>query len=205
MSFQLIKSWRSKDARIKMIKIKTFVCKELPVSEIHFYFLHKSHPRAPHFISLPDSTFALTKRSNFQSPIIPHLVPKMAKPKKGAVPMKSSSSNQDQSSYISGLTIGIQNLQVDTPSFVLPHHPKPRDQILGEPAHQPKSQKKREKQKHRKKQKRDIAVEFNDYFGDASKLVNWQRLCTDVGIEEKPSSLTACRNVSSLSNIYRFH
>ncbi|TAQ89220.1 hypothetical protein B7494_g2451 [Chlorociboria aeruginascens] len=45
----------------------------------------------------------------------------------------------------------------------------------------------------KKKTKNDVARAFNSYFGDQSELVNWQRLCEDVRIEEIPPSITKCR------------
>ena len=43
--------------------------------------------------------------------------------------------------------------------------------------------------------KRDIASEFNDYFGTVSNLANWQMLCRDVGVEEGLASITQCKKV----------
>lgn len=43
--------------------------------------------------------------------------------------------------------------------------------------------------------------EFNEYFGNTTKLENWQRLCRDLGIEPVPGSITKCRKVSS-STVY---
>ncbi|KAK4193331.1 hypothetical protein QBC35DRAFT_102937 [Podospora australis] len=40
---------------------------------------------------------------------------------------------------------------------------------------------------------RDVAAEFDTYFGSASKLENWQRLCADIGLEGDFGSLTKCR------------
>jgi hypothetical protein len=42
---------------------------------------------------------------------------------------------------------------------------------------------------------RNIVAEFDEYFGNESKLENWQRLCRDVGIEDEPRSITKCRKV----------
>src|SRR6266536_5661922 len=38
--------------------------------------------------------------------------------------------------------------------------------------------------------KRDIVGEFARYFGEESKLANWQRLCRDVGIKDDLPSVT---------------
>ncbi len=46
-----------------------------------------------------------------------------------------------------------------------------------------------------KKEKRDVVKEFDDYFGDYSKLSNWQMLCRDLDIEGDLGSLTKCKNV----------
>lgn len=43
--------------------------------------------------------------------------------------------------------------------------------------------------------KKTIVAEFQRYFGDESKLENWQRLCKDVGIDEDLPSITKCREV----------
>lgn len=41
--------------------------------------------------------------------------------------------------------------------------------------------------------RRDIVAEFSAYFGDETKLQNWQRMCQDVGIEEDLLSITKCK------------
>ncbi|KAG9237519.1 hypothetical protein BJ875DRAFT_369891 [Amylocarpus encephaloides] len=41
--------------------------------------------------------------------------------------------------------------------------------------------------------KRDVNKEFEVYFGDECKLVNWQRLACDLGLEGNFSSITQCR------------
>jgi hypothetical protein len=48
---------------------------------------------------------------------------------------------------------------------------------------------------HRRRPKRNIVAEFERYFGEVSKLENWQRLCADVGIEDDLPSLTQCKKV----------
>lgn len=42
---------------------------------------------------------------------------------------------------------------------------------------------------------RNIAAEFTRYFGSASKLQNWQRLCQDIGIVGDLSSMKKCKQV----------
>ncbi|KAF4631442.1 hypothetical protein G7Y89_g6692 [Cudoniella acicularis] len=49
----------------------------------------------------------------------------------------------------------------------------------------------------RKKIRRDVVEEFDRYFGNASNLANWQRLCWDVGIEEDLNSVRKCRQALS--------
>lgn len=46
-----------------------------------------------------------------------------------------------------------------------------------------------------KKQKRDIVIEFDRYFGEVTKLENWQRLCSDIGLPDDLTSLTQCKKV----------
>ncbi|KAH8804402.1 hypothetical protein F5884DRAFT_680453 [Xylogone sp. PMI_703] len=41
--------------------------------------------------------------------------------------------------------------------------------------------------------KRDIVKDFTTYFGEESKLANWQKLCRDLGMLEIPPSITKCR------------
>jgi hypothetical protein len=43
--------------------------------------------------------------------------------------------------------------------------------------------------------RRDIIFEFNAYFGDETKLENWQRMCRDIGIEDYVPSITKCKTV----------
>ena len=44
--------------------------------------------------------------------------------------------------------------------------------------------------------KENVAYEFDKYFGDASKLVNWQRFCVDIGLNiDELTSLTKCKQV----------
>jgi len=52
--------------------------------------------------------------------------------------------------------------------------------------------------KYRKARERFIVEEFDDYFGEDTKLGNWQKLCTDLGIEGPPRSITQCRRVCSV-------
>jgi hypothetical protein len=49
----------------------------------------------------------------------------------------------------------------------------------------------------KKTRKKTVVGDWEDYFGNETNLANWQRLCTDVGIEELPTSITQCRKVSS--------
>lgn len=47
----------------------------------------------------------------------------------------------------------------------------------------------------KKKRTRNVVKEFDDYFGDYSKLANWQIFCRDLECEGDLSSLTKCKNV----------
>lgn len=48
----------------------------------------------------------------------------------------------------------------------------------------------------RKLTKKNIAREFNKYFGDVSKLANWQRFCQDIGLNvDELTSLSKCKQV----------
>lgn len=47
--------------------------------------------------------------------------------------------------------------------------------------------------RYRKAQAQFIVAEFNAYFGEDTKLANWQKLCTDMGIEGPPRSINKCR------------
>jgi hypothetical protein len=49
--------------------------------------------------------------------------------------------------------------------------------------------------KYRRARERFIADEFDDYFGEDTKLANWQKLCTILRIEGPPQSITQCRKV----------
>lgn len=51
--------------------------------------------------------------------------------------------------------------------------------------------------KYRKARERFIVEEFDDYFGEDTKLGNWQKLCLDLGMEDPPQSITQCRKVCS--------
>src|ERR1700730_14738358 len=50
-------------------------------------------------------------------------------------------------------------------------------------------------EKYRNARERFIVKEFDDYFGEDTKLGNWQKLCTDLGIEGPLRSITQCRKV----------
>jgi len=41
----------------------------------------------------------------------------------------------------------------------------------------------------------NIVSAFNDYFGNATKLENWQRLCRDIGVDDELPSITKCKQV----------
>lgn len=49
--------------------------------------------------------------------------------------------------------------------------------------------------KYRNARERSIADEFDEYFGENTKLANWQRLCMALGIAGLPQSITQRRNV----------
>ena len=49
--------------------------------------------------------------------------------------------------------------------------------------------------KYRNARERFIADEFDEFFGENTKLANWQRLYTAVGIAGPPQSITQCRKV----------
>jgi hypothetical protein len=44
---------------------------------------------------------------------------------------------------------------------------------------------------------KNIAREFERYFGSDTKLENWVRLCRDVGIEGELPSITKCKQVTA--------
>lgn len=46
----------------------------------------------------------------------------------------------------------------------------------------------------KKKGRRNIVLEFDNYFGTGT-LDDWQRLCTDIGIDGYLSSISKCRKV----------
>jgi hypothetical protein len=46
--------------------------------------------------------------------------------------------------------------------------------------------------------KRNIVGDFARYFGNESQLVNWQRLCRDIGLRDDLPSIKKCRAVSGL-------
>jgi hypothetical protein len=50
-------------------------------------------------------------------------------------------------------------------------------------------------ERYRKARERFIVQEFDDYFGEDTKLGNWQKLCIDLGIEGPPRSISQCRKV----------
>ncbi|EHK97163.1 hypothetical protein M7I_7084 [Glarea lozoyensis 74030] len=48
----------------------------------------------------------------------------------------------------------------------------------------------------------DVTSEFNDYFGDVSKLENWQNLCYDLDVEDIDlGSLKKCRKALGKLNV----
>ncbi|KAE8449381.1 hypothetical protein EG329_008282 [Mollisiaceae sp. DMI_Dod_QoI] len=46
---------------------------------------------------------------------------------------------------------------------------------------------------HTRLTRKTIVREFERYFGDTSKLDNWQRLCGDVGLDDDLPSISKCR------------
>jgi hypothetical protein len=42
---------------------------------------------------------------------------------------------------------------------------------------------------------RNIVQQFDEYFGNASKVANWQMLCSDLDIEGDLSSINKCKSV----------
>ncbi|PQE29306.1 transcription factor Zn C2H2 protein [Rutstroemia sp. NJR-2017a BBW] len=63
-----------------------------------------------------------------------------------------------------------------------------------------------EPKQSKKTRKKTVVGDWEDYFGNETNLANWQRLCTDVGIEELPTSITQCRKALGKVwvNIYDF-
>jgi len=49
--------------------------------------------------------------------------------------------------------------------------------------------------KNLKKAQIQIVTRWVEYFGEESKLENWQKLCHDLGVYPVPTSLTKCRKV----------
>jgi hypothetical protein len=48
----------------------------------------------------------------------------------------------------------------------------------------------------RRVKRKTVVKEFDNYFGDANELANWQRLCMDLGMEHAPDSISQCKKVS---------
>jgi hypothetical protein len=48
----------------------------------------------------------------------------------------------------------------------------------------------------RQVKRKTVVREFDKYFGKSNELANWQRLCTDLGIEHTPESISKCKKVS---------
>lgn len=48
---------------------------------------------------------------------------------------------------------------------------------------------------YRKAQGEFIVTEFKEYFGEPTKLLNWQKLCSDLGINGPLRSITQCKKV----------
>jgi hypothetical protein len=48
---------------------------------------------------------------------------------------------------------------------------------------------------YRKAQGKFIVTEFNEYFGEPTKLLNWEKLCSDLGINGPLRSITQCKKV----------
>jgi hypothetical protein len=46
----------------------------------------------------------------------------------------------------------------------------------------------------------NIVQEFDHYFGNATKLENWRRLCHDVGVADDLPSITQCKQVIVRTN-----
>lgn len=109
----------------------------------------------------------------------------MAKKPKQLVPASlssSSDSDNDLARIITGLAIVT--------------HTTPHLNAAARSFNMPKASRSK---KSRRQPKRNIVREFKEYFGDESKLVNWQRMCVDLHIEADLSSLTKCRNVQLTS------
>lgn len=47
--------------------------------------------------------------------------------------------------------------------------------------------------------------EFNEYFGDATKIENWQRMCRDLKIDPVPASIRQCKKASKHSHSHLFY
>lgn len=98
-----------------------------------------------------------------------------------------------------------------TSPFALPFHPaKCNIQQPAIPTTSPsvangttlKTYKQERKDNYQRKQ--NIVGEFARYFGEETKLENWQRLCRDVGVDYSLSSVRQCRVVSTLISSHSF-
>ena len=50
--------------------------------------------------------------------------------------------------------------------------------------------------RHSRLTKKNVVREFDNYFGDVSKLANWQRFCKDIGLDiDELTSLSKCKKV----------
>jgi len=80
-------------------------------------------------------------------------------------------------------------------SVNLPYHPKPAEALKRNSSQKTIEREGPANAKKPKKNKRNIADEFDRYFGNASELENWQRLCRDVGVQGDLPSMKQCRLV----------
>lgn len=53
---------------------------------------------------------------------------------------------------------------------------------------------------YRDRQDDFISNEFDIYFGEETKLANWQKLCTDCHILNPPASITKCEGILFVSS-----
>ena len=110
--------------------------------------------------------------------------------KKAAVFISANPQNQVNSDVITSDNDPTDSLTSDVATLCLGHTTATEDNNY---ATVPKILTMREQQKLNRK--RDIVGEFSRYFGEETKLANWQRLCRDVGIEDGLQSVTKCREV----------
>jgi len=159
------------------------------------------------------------KKSKSKSATVPRPPPSQSDSSSvnGVLIYTPSETEVEQSLVVNDVVDALQKLKIDSDQAVEPTQTektskpkqtrsKAKTQVLHQTPETLKAATHEPSKKKSKTKKKTVVGAWKDYFGDEGQLANWQKLCTDVGMDEIPTSITQCRKALNKVwvNIYDF-